>query len=43
VHTAKHLPPGTGPGTAEEYVENGQLMLLKVANWQDVYGTPDRH
>jgi len=39
VHTTKHLPPGTGPGTAGEYVENGQLMLLKVTNWRSVYGT----
>jgi len=43
VHTTKNLPPGTGPGTAEEYVENGQLMLLNVTDWLGVYGTPGPH
>jgi hypothetical protein len=38
VHTAKNLPAGTGPGTVQEYVENGQLLLLKVSDWNDVYG-----
>lgn len=38
VHTAKSLPAGTGPGTVEEQVENGQLLLLKVKNWKAVYG-----
>ena len=38
IHTAKNLPAGTGPGTVQEYVENGQLLLLKVSDWGDVYG-----
>ena len=38
IHTAKNLPTGTGPGTVQELVENGQLMLLKVRDWHDVYG-----
>ena len=38
VHTAKNLPAGTGPGTVQEFVENGQLLLLKVGDWNDVYG-----
>ena len=37
VHTAKHLPAGTGPGTVGEYIENGQLLTLKVDDWSDVY------
>jgi hypothetical protein len=37
VHSAKNLPPGTGPGTVEEYVENGQLLLLRVGDWKKVY------
>ena len=40
VHTAKGLPAGTGPATAQEYVENGQLLLLKVTDWSAVYGSP---
>jgi len=40
IHTAKGLPAGTGPGTVEEYVENGQLLLLKVNSWTAVYGSP---
>jgi hypothetical protein len=40
VHTAKGLPAGTGPATAQEYVENGQLLLLKVSDWSAVYGSP---
>jgi hypothetical protein len=39
VHTTKHLPAGTGPGTVQEYVENGQLLLLRVTNWHAVYGS----
>lgn len=39
VHTPKNLPAGTGPGTVEEYVENGQMMLLRVRHWRDVYGS----
>jgi hypothetical protein len=38
VHNSDLLPPGTGPGTVEEYVESGQLMLLKVRDWDEVYG-----
>ena len=38
VHTKKNLPAGTGPGTVEELVENGQLLLLKVTDWKAVYG-----
>ncbi len=38
IHTAKNLPAGTGPGTVQEFVENGQLLLLKVKDWDDVYG-----
>ena len=37
VHTAAGLPAGTGPGTVQEYVERGQLMLLKVASWHQIY------
>jgi hypothetical protein len=37
IHTAKNLPAGTGPGTVQELVENGQLLLLKVPDWDDVY------
>lgn len=38
VHTTKGLPVGTGPGTVEEFVERGQILLLKVKDWGDVYG-----
>jgi secreted PhoX family phosphatase len=37
VHTAKGLPASTGPGTVEELVENGQLLLLTVRDWRSVY------
>ena len=37
VHTAKHLPAGTGPGTVQEFVENGQYLMLKVDDWSKVY------
>lgn len=37
VHTANGLPPGTGPGTAQELVERGQLLLLRVPNFAAVY------
>ncbi len=37
VHTAKNLPAGTGPGTVQEYVENGQLLALRVKDWAAVY------
>ncbi len=38
VHTPKNLPAGTGPNTVQELVENGQLLVLKVRNWDAVYG-----
>lgn len=38
VHTATGLPAGTGPGTVQEFVERGQLLLLKVRDWDEVYG-----
>ncbi|MBI4940203.1 MAG: hypothetical protein HY830_05600, partial [Actinobacteria bacterium] len=38
VHTKKNLPAGTGAGTVEELVENGQLLLLDVDDWDGVYG-----
>jgi hypothetical protein len=38
VHTAKGLPAGTGPNTIAELVENGQLLVLKVRDWDAVYG-----
>jgi len=38
VHTAAGLPAGTGPGTVQEFVENGQLLLLRVGDWSQVYG-----
>jgi hypothetical protein len=34
VHTTENLPPGTGPGTTEEYVETASYC---------VYGTPGPH
>ena len=37
VHTSKHLPLGTGPGTVEEFVEGGQLLLMRVRSWSSVY------
>ncbi len=37
VHTAKGLPPGTGPGTVEEYVQRGQLLSMEVGDWSSVY------
>ena len=37
VHTTAGLPAGTGPNTVQEYVENGQLLLLRVPSWHDVY------
>ncbi|MBA2700249.1 MAG: DUF839 domain-containing protein [Chloroflexi bacterium] len=38
IHTAKGLPEGTGPDTVQEYVERGQLLVMKVRNWDDIYG-----
>jgi hypothetical protein len=38
IHTNKFLPAGTGKDTVQEYVENGQLLLLKINDWGDVYG-----
>ncbi len=37
VHTTKGLPGGTGPGTVEEYVQNGQLLSMEVGDWESVY------
>ncbi|MGI5491199.1 alkaline phosphatase PhoX [Microtetraspora malaysiensis] len=37
IHTSKGLPPGTGPGTVQEYVERGQLLRLTVQAWGQVY------
>jgi hypothetical protein len=31
------LPAGIGPDTVQEYVENGQLLTLKVEDWLAVY------
>ena len=41
IHTPAGLPPGTGPNTVQEYVENGQLLLLRVGDWEAVYGSDD--
>jgi hypothetical protein len=38
VHTSAGLPAGTGLGTVEEYVQQGQLLSLKVTDWAKVYG-----
>jgi hypothetical protein len=38
VHTAQNLPPGDVRGTVKEYVENGQLLLLRVHDWNSIYG-----
>jgi secreted PhoX family phosphatase len=37
IHTAKNLPAGTGPGTVQELVENGQLLTLTVDDWSTIY------
>ena len=37
VHSAKNLPAGTGPGTVEELVENGQLLRMWVSDFSKVY------
>jgi hypothetical protein len=37
-HNTAGLPPGTGAGTIEELVENGQLLLAKI-NWDVVWNT----
>jgi hypothetical protein len=37
VHTAKGLPVGTGPGTVAGFVERGQILVLKVNEWDEVY------
>ena len=37
VHTAKGLPPGTGPGTVQEFFQRGQLLRLIVDDWSAVY------
>ena len=41
VHTPKNLPAGTGPGTVQEYVENGQLLTLEVDDWSTIYVNAD--
>ena len=41
IHTADGLPAGHGPGTVQEYVEHGQLLLLQVRDLDDVYGDSD--
>lgn len=38
VHTAKGLPAGIGPDTVQEYVERGQLLVMRVKDWGDIYG-----
>lgn len=38
VHTKKGLRAGTGQGTVEEYVENGQLLRMQVRDFDAVYG-----
>lgn len=40
VHTAKGLPAGTGPDTAQEYVEHGQLLRMTVESFARIYGRP---
>jgi hypothetical protein len=37
VHTTKFLPAGTGPNTVQEYVENGQLLTIKIEKWSTIY------
>lgn len=37
-HTNAGLPAGTGPGTVEELVERGQLLFMRVTDWDAVYG-----
>ncbi|CAN5638571.1 hypothetical protein BH24ACT11_BH24ACT11_05300 [soil metagenome] len=37
MHSSKGLPPGTGPGTVEELVENGKLLSMQVHDWPGVY------
>jgi hypothetical protein len=39
VHTTKNLPAGTGPNTVEELVQHGQLLVMKVRDWDAVYAT----
>lgn len=41
VHTAAGLPAGTGPNTVQEYVEHGQLLVLRVDKWKSVYSAGD--
>jgi hypothetical protein len=38
IHTAKNLPAGTGPNTVQGWSRNGQLLLMKVRDWGDVFG-----
>lgn len=37
VHTANGLLPAAGAGTVDEYVENGQLLVLRVDDWAAIY------
>ena len=37
----KNLPAGTGPGTVQEFVENGQLLILEVDDWSTIYVNAD--
>ena len=37
--STREAPPGPpGPGTVQEFVENGQYLMLKVDDWSAVYG-----
>ena len=42
IHSAAGLPAGTGKNTVQEYVENGQLLLLRIEKWSEVYGSSGR-
>lgn len=37
VHTTKGLPAGTTAGTVGEFVERGQLLALKITDWDAIY------
>jgi hypothetical protein len=37
IHTAKGLPAGTTAGTVGEFVERGQLLALKITDWNALY------
>ena len=38
IHTSKGLAPGTTANTVGEFVERGQLLVLRVRDWDEVYG-----